>query len=267
MKGVVRRFGRTFAQVLAEVVEEDPEAPALLAGEDEVAYHVLDRRSSQLARVLIDSGAGPGDVVAVALPRSVDAVVAAWAVAKVGSACLFAGDLTAEELTAAGSGFGISSEPLADSDILWVSLEDAQVKRDLAAAASRPVFFGDRVRPLREEHPAFVVATAGEMISLSQSEALAEAEWVREEYEIDYESTTFTTALSGLALLLEFLASTTAGALSVLPSGDLAKDLAEGEVTHWFVAPGDWTKPRPEVQIVISEWRPYMSGAYGHING
>ncbi|MBF6303164.1 AMP-binding protein, partial [Nocardia amamiensis] len=102
----------TVAKVLAEVVEEDPEAPAVLAGDDEVAYHVLDRRSSQLARLLIDRGAGPGDVVAVALPRSVDAVVAVWAVQKAGAACLFAGDRTADELTAAGAGFGITREPL-----------------------------------------------------------------------------------------------------------------------------------------------------------
>ncbi|WP_369028492.1 AMP-binding protein, partial [Nocardia farcinica] len=87
----VGRVGaRTVAKVLAEVVEEDPQAPALLAGDEEIAFQVLDRRSSQLARLLIAREVGPGDVVAVTLPRSVDSVVAAWAVQKAGAALLFA---------------------------------------------------------------------------------------------------------------------------------------------------------------------------------
>ncbi|WP_436838155.1 amino acid adenylation domain-containing protein, partial [Nocardia amamiensis] len=244
----------TVAKVLAEVVEEDPEAPAVLAGDDEVAYHVLDRRSSQLARLLIDRGAGPGDVVAVALPRSVDAVVAVWAVQKAGAACLFAGDRTADELTAAGAGFGITREPLPDSDIRWVALDDPQVRQDLAAAPSHPVSYADRVRPLGEEHPAFVVSTASGVVTLSQSEALARAEQVREQYEITYESTTYTTAASGQPAVLEFLASATAGALSVLPTGDLAADLTEAEVTHWFVTPGEPTDSADdEITIVVVE--------------
>ncbi|MBF6205530.1 amino acid adenylation domain-containing protein, partial [Streptomyces gardneri] len=251
----VGRVGaRTVAKVLAEVVEEDPEAPALLAGDDEVAFHALDRRSSQLARVLIDRGAGPGDIVAVTLPRSVDAVVAAWAVQKAGAACLFAGDLTAEDLTAAGAAYAITAEPVADSDIRSVALEDAQVKQDVAAAASHPVSYADRVRPLGEEHPAFVVTTAAGVVAITQSEALAEAERIREENGIDFESTTFTTAVSGRAAVLEFLTSATAGALSVLPTGDLETDLAEGEVTHWFATPGEATEAAgDEITIVIAE--------------
>ncbi|MEU4344481.1 amino acid adenylation domain-containing protein, partial [Nocardia sp. NPDC023852] len=251
----VGRVGaRTVAKVLGEVVEEDPEAPALLADGDEVAYHVLDRRSSQLARVLIDRGAGPGDVVAVTLPRSVDAVVAVWAVQKAGAACLFAGDLSAAELSAAGAGFGIALEPVADSDIRWLVPADPQVRQELAAAASHPVSYTDRARPLGADHPAFVVPTAGGVVAVTQTEALAQAERVREEYEIDYESTTFTVASSGRAALLEFLAATTAGALSVLPNGDLGGDLADGEVTHWFIAPGEPTDmAAAEVKIVIAE--------------
>ncbi|MGW4325312.1 amino acid adenylation domain-containing protein, partial [Nocardia sp. NPDC004573] len=249
----VSRVGaRTVAKVLAEVVEEDPEAPALLAGAEEVAFHLLDRRSSQLARVLIDRGAGPGDVVAVTLPRSVDAVVAAWAVQKAGAACLFAGDLTAEQMTAAGAAYGISSQPVADSHLPWVALDDAQVRHDIAAAAAHPVSYADRVRPLGEEHPAFVVVTADGIVSITQSEALDEAERVREEYEIDYESATYATATSGRPAVLEFLVSATAGALSVLPTGDLDTDLTEGEVTHWFAAPGEATDAAGEDITIVS---------------
>jgi aryl carrier-like protein len=102
---------RTVAKMLGAVVEEDPQAPALLADGAEIAYQVVDSRSSQLARVLIDRGVGPGDIVAVALPRSVDAVVALWAVQKAGAAALFAHGLSFGEIVSAGAGFGITLEP------------------------------------------------------------------------------------------------------------------------------------------------------------
>ncbi|MBF6303049.1 hypothetical protein IU459_36945, partial [Nocardia amamiensis] len=184
----------------------------------------------------------------------VDAVVAVWAVQKAGAACLFAGDRTADELTAAGAGFGITREPLSDSDIRWVALDDPQVRQDLAAAAPHPVSYADRVRPLGEEHPAFVVTTANGVVTFSQSEALARAEQVREQYEITYESTTYTTATAGQPAVLEFLASATAGALAVLPTGDLDADLTEAEVSHWFVAPGEATDPADdEITIMTTE--------------
>ncbi|MEV5838458.1 AMP-binding protein [Nocardia sp. NPDC052112] len=250
----VGRVGaRTVSRVLAEVVEADPEAPALLVEGDEIAYHELDRRSSQLARVLIAHGAGPGDVVALALPRSVDAVVAVWAIQKAGAACLFAGDLSAAEMATAGAIFGITLEPV-DGPINWLVPSDPAVQAELATAPSHPVSYADRVRPLAEEHPAFVVLAAdGTVRAFSQTEALEQAEQVRSEYDIDYESTTLTTAVSGRVAFLESLSAATAGALSVLPStDDIADDLADGEVTHWFVTVNEPTDAADEdIRIVV----------------
>ncbi|MEV0297157.1 amino acid adenylation domain-containing protein, partial [Nocardia sp. NPDC050710] len=245
---------RTVAKVFAEVVEADPEAPALLTDGDELAYHVLDRRSSQLARVLIAHGAGPGDIVAVALPRSVDAVVAAWAVQKAGAACLFAHDLTLDDIISAGAGFGITLDAV-PGEVRWLVPSDPAIQAELAAAPGHPVSYADRVRPLGEEHVAFVQLVAGSAVTLTQAEALDLAIRIREENEIDYESTTFTTAADGRPALLEFLAASTAGALSVLPSGDdIADDLADGEVTHWFAAPGEDTDAAdPDVRVIVAD--------------
>nr|WP_239476841.1 non-ribosomal peptide synthetase [Nocardia arizonensis] len=244
---------RTVAKVLAEVVEADPEAPALLAGGDEIAYHVLDRRSSQLARVLIARGAGPGDVVALTLPRSVDAVVAAWAIQKAGAACLFAHGSTADDMIAAGAAFGIGPEPVA-GEMRWLVPGDPEVRTESAAAAAHPVSYADRIRPLGEDHAAFVQVVDGTRVTLTQSEALDLAIEVRDTNEIDYESTTYTTATTGRPALLEFLATATAGALSVIPTGDVTEDLAEGEVTHWFVTPDEPTTPAdPEIRVIVAE--------------
>ncbi|MFI9638303.1 AMP-binding protein [Nocardia sp. NPDC051929] len=241
----------TVGQKLSAIVDRDPEAPALLLHGDEIAYRVLDRRSSQLARVLIDRGVGPGDIVAVMLPRSVDQVVAAWSVQKAGAACLFAGDLNHDALAAAGATFGIASEPVADSQIRWLALGNAQIERSLVAASERPVFYADRVRKLKVEHPAFVIPTKGGTAFLSQREALALAEYLRVEYAVDHESTTYTSYSSGRAAVFEFLASTTAGAVSVLPSSKLGTDLVMGQVTHWFIAPSGATDPPDENMVIV----------------
>ncbi|MCU1641820.1 MAG: Non-ribosomal peptide synthetase [Nocardia sp.] len=242
---------RTVANVLAEVVEEDPQAPALLRDGQETAYHVLDRRSSQLARLLIDRGAGPGDIVAVALPRSVDAVVAVWAIQKSGAATLFAEGLSFGDILAAGANFGIAKEPAASS-VRWLVPSDPKVQADLTARPAHPVTYTDRVRPLTESDPAFVYrAPTGTWATLTQTEALDRATTLRADHEIDYESTTFTTATTGLPAVDEFLTSATAGALSVLPTADLATDLDEGEVTHWFTTAGEQTdEAAEEVRII-----------------
>ena len=52
----------------------------------ELTYTDLDARSSRLARELIARGIGPGDVVALGLTRSLESVLAVWAVAKTGAA-------------------------------------------------------------------------------------------------------------------------------------------------------------------------------------
>ena len=246
---------RTVAKALGSVVEEDPQAPALLDNGAEIAYQAVDSRSSQLARVLIDRGVGPGDIVAVALPRSVDAVVALWAVQKAGAAALFAHGLSFGEIVSAGAGFGIALEPAAKS-VRWLVPTDPKVRAELAAAPGHPVSYADRLRPLQQDHPALMARRPdGTWLTLTQEQALDHAETLREDNEVDYESTTFTTATAGPAALAEFLAATTAGALSVLPTGgDVADDLADGEVTHWFAAAGESTEAADdEVRVIVVE--------------
>nr|WP_280471379.1 non-ribosomal peptide synthase/polyketide synthase [Nocardia cyriacigeorgica] len=244
----VGRVGaRTVAKVLAEVVEEDPQAPALLAGDEEIAFQVLDRRSSQLARLLIAREVGPGDVVAVTLPRSVDSVVAAWAVQKAGAALLFATGLSAEEIRSAGAAFVIGTT----DGLPGLDPTDPEIAAELTAAPGHPVSYTDRARPLGEDHPAVVLLTDGVPEVLTQTQALDRAEHLREVNEIDYESATFTTAGAGRAAVDEFLTSATAGALSVLPTGaDPADDIADGEVTHWFVVSGEGADGVGDVRIV-----------------
>jgi amino acid adenylation domain-containing protein len=65
--------------------ESDPERPALSHGENETTYGELARRVRQLARVLLESGVGPGERVGVCLERSAEAVVAPLALFQIGA--------------------------------------------------------------------------------------------------------------------------------------------------------------------------------------
>ncbi|WP_460700647.1 amino acid adenylation domain-containing protein [Nocardia thraciensis] len=64
-----------------------PEAVAVRDGDRAMTYREIDESSSRWARELLARGAGPGDIVVVAIPRSLESVLALWVVAKAG-ACL-----------------------------------------------------------------------------------------------------------------------------------------------------------------------------------
>ncbi|MFD5922437.1 condensation domain-containing protein, partial [Kitasatospora sp. NPDC058201] len=69
-------------------VREAPGAVALVVGEESLTYGELGERSARLASVLVGRGAGPGRWVGLALPRSVDLVVAMVAVLRSGAGYL-----------------------------------------------------------------------------------------------------------------------------------------------------------------------------------
>ncbi|MDZ7929689.1 MAG: amino acid adenylation domain-containing protein [Rhodococcus sp. (in: high G+C Gram-positive bacteria)] len=79
---------QTIADLLADRARERPSDTALVFGEIVVGYRELDERINRLARLLLAGGAAPERVVALALPRSVDTVVALFAVLRTGAAYL-----------------------------------------------------------------------------------------------------------------------------------------------------------------------------------
>ncbi|MGW4529672.1 AMP-binding protein [Nocardia sp. NPDC004340] len=78
----------TLPRLLTRAASYDPEAPAVVCGGLTLSYRELDAHANRLARKLIGAGIGPEDVVAVALPRSPEWVVAVCAVAHAGAAFL-----------------------------------------------------------------------------------------------------------------------------------------------------------------------------------
>ncbi|NGO70810.1 non-ribosomal peptide synthetase, partial [Streptomyces boncukensis] len=80
--------GVSLPGLFREQVVRTPGAPAVVWGERVVSYGELDVWVERVARVLVGMGAGPERVVGVALPRSVELVVALLAVQRAGAAYL-----------------------------------------------------------------------------------------------------------------------------------------------------------------------------------
>jgi glyine---[glycyl-carrier protein] ligase len=78
----------TLPQLFQEQVVRTPDATAAVCGLEAVSYAELNARANRLARFLVSLGAGPERLVAVALPRSLDLLVAVFAVLKSGAAYL-----------------------------------------------------------------------------------------------------------------------------------------------------------------------------------
>ncbi|MEV0687215.1 non-ribosomal peptide synthase/polyketide synthase [Nocardia sp. NPDC050378] len=155
--------------LLAAAVAADPEREAVTDGDRSLTYRELERASSRLARVLIDAGIGPDDVVAVGIPRSIESVLAVWAVAKAGAAWLpvdpsYPLDRITHMVTDSGARLGLTVDGSAaalPTSIEWLALDELELMAECASRSSEPVTDLDRVRPLRAGHLAYVIYTSG----------------------------------------------------------------------------------------------------------
>ncbi|AZE04942.1 non-ribosomal peptide synthetase [Pseudomonas chlororaphis] len=79
---------RTFPEQFEYFVQHSPDALALLGDGIRLTYAQLNQRAERLARYMRMQGVGVEDVVAVALPRSVEMIVSLLAILKAGAAYL-----------------------------------------------------------------------------------------------------------------------------------------------------------------------------------
>ncbi|WP_157170956.1 AMP-binding protein, partial [Nocardia araoensis] len=219
--------GTALTQALAAAVEDDPDGPAVVSGENALTYQDLDARSSRLARVLIARGCGPGAGVALRLDRGVEAVVATWAVLKTGAAVVPADTAPPQHLE---TKIGLTLGDPHTATLDWLALDDPAVIAEIAAESPRPVTYAHRTRALRGSDPAFIGAQA-----LSYDDLAAAAGRLRARTELTFESRTFQHGSpQSPAALIEVVAAGSVGASVVLVDADgaLTESLADEWVTH-----------------------------------
>ncbi|MDT0569203.1 non-ribosomal peptide synthetase [Streptomyces sp. DSM 3412] len=154
----------TVADMLAAQAARTPDATALVFGAQTLTYAELDARCDRMARLLIARGAGPEKVIALGLPRSIDMVVALFAVLRTGSAYLpleldHPADRLSLMLADARPLLLLSTEAVSRTltgDTPRVLLDDPSVTAELAAFPAGPVSVSFSL-----DHPAYVIYTSG----------------------------------------------------------------------------------------------------------
>lgn len=85
-RGAVRdRVETTIIDTLESTISRHPQRPALVAEGSELSFAELGDRVHRCARALLARGIGPGQRVAIALPRSADAIIVPLAVLSLGA--------------------------------------------------------------------------------------------------------------------------------------------------------------------------------------
>ena len=159
----------SFAVEFEHQVVSAPEAVALVAGDKSVSFTELNTRANKLARLLVGRGVGPGQVVALILPRSVDMVVSIVAVLKAGAAYLpvdpqYPAERIRYLFEDASPACAVTVDDLADvvpGMVPQIVLNDAEAVAGLRAEAASDLSDRDRVAPLLPSHPAYVIYTSG----------------------------------------------------------------------------------------------------------
>jgi len=172
VEGTVAVPDSTVADLLSEQAARTPDRVALVFGAERLTFAELDARVSRMARLLRSRGAGPEQVVALGLPRSVDMVVALFAVLRAGAAYLpLELEHPTERLTALIADAHAHLLVCADDRLVGagataVRLADPAVRAELDALPGTDLTDEElgpfaRSNTLRSEYPAYVIYTSG----------------------------------------------------------------------------------------------------------
>ena len=243
---------RTLAHILCTAAQVNPDADAVVVGDQALTYRDLDAQSNALARELIARGVGPGTYVALALARSRESVIATWAVAKAGGAFLpvdphYPSDRITHMLTDSGATLGICTSDvrggLGDT-VDWLVLGDLEEHRSSAAITD-----ADLLRPLRLDDPAYLIYTSGSTgvpkgVVVTHRGVSSFAEELRIRFgttpdarTLHFSSPSFDASVLELLLAFGAAATMVIAPPTVYGGEELAEVLRAGKVTHAFITP------------------------------
>ncbi|NMN98649.1 amino acid adenylation domain-containing protein [Nocardiaceae bacterium YC2-7] len=248
---------RLWPELLSDAVVLDPDAVALSCAGVDVSYRELDDRSNRLARVLIENGAGPERFVALGLPRSIDSVVAMWAVAKSGAALMpvdpnYPADRIGRMLADSGAVVGVTvwaRRAQFPSTLPWVVLDEGGFEEGLSSCSGAVVTDADRLSPLRIDHPAYLIYTSGSTgvpkgVAVTHRGLADLAAELRDCFLVTCQARVSHCASPSFDIsVFEMMIAVSAGATLVIVEAsvgggdDLARVLDRDGVTHGFLTP------------------------------
>ncbi|MGC5264983.1 amino acid adenylation domain-containing protein [Streptomyces cyaneofuscatus] len=154
----------TLAEVYEVAARRHPDRVAVSCAGETLTYAELSSRAQSLARLLAARDIGPGSIVALALPRSLDLVAGLLAVSLSGAAYLpmdpdYPADRLAYMLEDARPAALITDAATADRlpahELPLITVDEA------AGFPDGPLSQADRTRPLSPQDPAYVIYTSG----------------------------------------------------------------------------------------------------------
>ncbi|WP_097246838.1 amino acid adenylation domain-containing protein [Nocardia amikacinitolerans] len=271
----------TLPQLLRTAVQTNPDGIAVVVADAaeryaQLRYADLDLRSTLLARLLIDRGIGPDDVVAVGIPRSVESVLAVWAVAKTGAAFVpvdtnYPAERIGHMVKDSGAVLGLTvsdAQRALPGLVEWLLLDDIEFVSGLAVYSAKPIADADRVRPLRPQHPAYVIYTSGSTgtpkgVVVTHAGLSGFCDEQRERYRVTpssrtlhFASPSFDASVLELLLAVGGAATMVVAAPEVYGGAGLAELLRRERVTHAFVTPAALASMDPagldELRVLIT---------------
>ncbi|WP_245717170.1 amino acid adenylation domain-containing protein [Nocardia jejuensis] len=242
------------------------ERVAIQDGDRAWTYRELDETSSRWARVLIESGSGPGQFVLVAVPRSAESVLALWAVAKTGAAFVPVDPTDPVHRLAAvaadcGARLGVTVAAVRDAlppEPRWLMLDDHGTLDRTAPRSGAAIRDGELLRPTHPDHPAYLIYTSGTTgvpkgVCVTHRGLGPLTDHIVEHYGVRRDSRVLHAhAPSFDAHLLELLATFAAGATlvveppAVVAGAALAELLHRSMITHFLTTPAVLATLTPE---------------------
>ena len=150
-------------------VERSPEAIALVFEESKLGYAELNIRANRLAHFLIGQGIGPETLVALALPRSIEMIIALLGILKAGAAYLpldpdYPVERLAYMLQDAQPACVLTSTRVAErlpDSVSIILLDHPETIRSLALSEQTNPADAQHIQPLNLNNPAYVIYTSG----------------------------------------------------------------------------------------------------------
>ncbi len=247
----------TLGSLLSSAAEANPDGIAVLCDGVTLTYRELDGRSSQLARMLLSRGAGPESAVAVALPRSVDSILAIWAVVKTGAAFVpidpgFPRSRIEFQARDCGALLGLTTtehHPTLPAEIDWLVLDDPGHIAEAADRPANPLSYLDQTAQARPSNPAYVIYTSGSTgkpkgvtvthtgLAALCAEQITRFGLTETARVLHFASPSFDASILELLLAFGSAATLVIAPPTIYGGAELATLLAQHAVTHSFLTP------------------------------
>ncbi|OZC99285.1 hypothetical protein CH275_22595 [Rhodococcus sp. 06-235-1A] len=244
----------TLVDLFHRTAAENPKRTALQFGSDALTYAEFAARVSRLARHLVRHGVGPEALVGLALRRSIDLVVAMYAIVEAGGAYVpIDPDQPAERnihiLDTADPICIVTTSEHTSAMSTTATVIELDVC-DLSDCSAEPLTDGDRLAPLRASNTAYVIFTSGSTgrpkgVSVPHRAIVNQLLWKREEFGLGVDDAVLLKTVATFDLSVwEFWSAPTSGARLVVAEPDGHKDpdylielLRERAVTTLHVVP------------------------------